>query len=433
MKINHCLIVLVLCYALASCKKIDFFYHIPTFSKLYGNSYNDAAYCIIAASYGGYVFAGRSNIGGLEDKVDGSNIKKPGGWIVKLDKQGDIMWQNHVGKGAPDMFSSIITTPDGGYIAAGRTFKTIPTPYDATSDVWIVKVDKDGNKLWEKVYGGSDEDWANSIIRASDGGYILVGYTRSSDGDLSGKHENGDAWVFKIDEAGKMLWQKSYGGSGLDQASEIVAASNGQYVVAGYSSSNDGDVSGNHGIIDYWVFKIDYNGKLLWQKMYGGSDTDWATSITVSHNGGFVLTGYTSSNDGDVNGNHGYDDIWVIDLDSNGNLVWQRALGGSSYDYAFSIIMDPLDGYAISGETFSTDGDLPEPPIGGGDAWVVVLDWNGSIKWQKLFGGTDSDNPSAVIPIIGGYAVAGHSYSNDGDVSGNHGESDAWVFTIKHP
>ena len=143
---------------------------------------------------------------------------------------------------------------------------------------------------------------------------------------MTGNHGSHDYWVVKLDAAGNILWQKALGGTGTDVAQAITASADGGYVVAGYTGSTNGDVTGNHGSSDYWVVKLDAAGNILWQKALGGTGIDQAYAITASADGGYVV-GYTQSNDGDVTGNHGGNDYWVVKLDAAGNILWQKAPG----------------------------------------------------------------------------------------------------------
>jgi len=300
--------------------------------------------------------------------------------------------------------------------------------------------DQAPNIEWQKALGGSNDDEAYSVQQTSDGGYIVAGSTRSNDGDVSGNHEEvwwlvWDFWVVKLDRYGDIEWQKCLGGSDSDWAESIQQTSDGGYIVAGYTGSNDGDVSGNHGEKDFWVVKLDRYGNIKWQKALGGSDSDWAYNIQQTSDGEYIVAGYTGSNDGDVSGNHGEKDFWVVKLDRYGNIEWQKCLGGSGGggsggDYAYSVQQTSDGGYIVAGETWSNNGDV-SGYHGGGDVWVVKLDRYGDIKWQKCLGGSSWDWAYSIQQTNdGGYIVAGLTRSNDGDVSGNHGEKDFWVVKL---
>jgi len=293
-----------------------------------------------------------------------------------------------------------------------------------------VKLDETGNIQWQKYLGGSDGDGAFSIQQTSDGGYIVAGVAYSNDGDVSGNHGDSDYWIVKLDETGNIQWQKCLGGSREDVAKSIQQTSDGGYIVAGITPSNDGDVSGNHGSADYWIVKLDETGKIQWQKCLGGSDGDGAFSIQQTSDGGYIVAGVAYSNDGDVSGNHGDSDYWIVKLDETGKIQWQKCLGGSSYDEAYSIQQTSDGGYIVAGYTYSNDGDV-SGNHGDFDYWIVKLDETGNIQWQKCFGGSSYDYAQSIQQTSdGGYIVAGWTESNDGDVSGNHGNSDYWIVKL---
>lgn len=228
---------------------------------------------------------------------------------------------------------------------------------------------------WQKCLGGSDRDCAESIIQTDDGGYIIAGEAMSNDGDVTGHHGESDYWVVKLDAKGNLEWQKCLGGTGDDMAYDVIQIDDGGCIVIGFTDSNDGDVSGNHGEEDVWIVKLDKSGNLEWQKCLGGTDNDRALSIIHTDDNEYIVAGYTSSNDGDVSGNHGAVDSWVIKLDANGNLEWQKCLGGTDDDKASSIIRTDDSGYIIAGFTHSNDGDVAGNHGGmfSYDYWIVKL------------------------------------------------------------
>ena len=280
------------------------------------------------------------------------------------------------------------------------------------------------------AWGGSAYDEANSIQQTSDGGYIVAGVTNSTDGDVSGNHGNFDFWVVKLNDTGDIQWQKCLGGGGNEGANSIQQTADGGYIVAGYTNSTDGNVSGNHGNFDFWVVKLDDVGNIQWQKCLGGSSYDLAFSVQNTVYKGYIVAGLTNSSDGNVSGNHGNDDFWVVKLNDTGDIQWQKCLGGSDYDDAINIQPTADRGYIVAGFTYSNDGDV-SGNHGDADAWLVKIDCIGRIIWQKCLGGSDYDDAWSVKPNAGkGYIAAGLTFSNDGDVSGNHGNGDVWVVKL---
>jgi hypothetical protein len=353
-------------------------------------------------------------------------------WVVKLNSSGNIEWQKCLGGTSYDVANSIQQTSDGGFIVSGYTGSNdgdVSGKYGAT-DYWIVKLNSSGDIEWQKCLGGIYDDFAYSIQQTNDGGFIVAGFKESNESDMSGNHGAIDALVVKLNSSGDIEWQKCLGGTNVDQAFSIQQTSDGGFIVAGGTWSNDGDMSGNHGGSDYWVVKLNSSGDIEWQKCLGGTDYDGASSIQQTSDGGFIVTGGKVSNDGDVLVNHGDYDAWVVKLNSSGDIEWQKCLGGTNVDQAFSIQQTSDGGFIVAGGTWSNDGDM-SGNHGGSDYWVVKLNSSGDIEWQKCLGGTDYDGASSIQQTSdGGFIVTGGKVSNDGDVLVNHGDYDAWVVKL---
>lgn len=345
-----------------------------------------------------------------------------------------IQWQKCLGGTDGDFAYCISQTSDGGYIVAGGSNSndgnvTGHHGADTLSDYWIVKLDENGTIQWQKSMGGTDTDVANSISQTSDGGYIAAGYSLSNDGNITGNNHGYDYWIVKMDSSGSIQWQKCLGGTSGDAAYLVSQTSDGGYIVAGNANSNNCDVTGNHGMSDYWIVKLDSSGTIQWQKSLGGTNTDIARAICQTSDGGYIVTGTAFSVDGDVAGSHG-GDYWVVKLDSNGTIQWQKALGGTSLDEGNSIAQTTDGGYIVAGYARSNDGDVTGNH-GNGDYWIVKLDGSGAILWQKCLGGGNFDKGNYVSQTSdGGYILGGRSWSFDGDVTGNHGFYDYWVVKI---
>jgi uncharacterized delta-60 repeat protein len=290
-------------------------------------------------------------------------------------------WAKTYGGPAWDEAHSIQQTTDGGYIVAGFTY-SFGAGY---SDLWVLKLDPNGDVQWQKTYGGPYRDAANSIQQTSDGGYIVAGWIESFASYT-------DFWVLKLDPNGDVQWQKTYGGPNWDGAYSIQQTSDGGYIVAGFTYSFGA------GDRDLWVLKLGPNGDVQWQKTYGGPNWDGAYSIQQTSDGGYIVAGFTYSF-GAGNG-----DIWVLKLDPNGDVQWQKTYGGPSGDGAYSIQQTTDGGYIVAGWTSSFGA-------GNGDIWVLKLDPNGDVQWQKTYGGPSGDGAYSIQQTTdGGYIVAGAVY-----------------------
>ncbi|PKL86656.1 MAG: hypothetical protein CVV22_00775 [Ignavibacteriae bacterium HGW-Ignavibacteriae-1] len=396
--------------------------------KTFGGSGFDIAYSIQETSDVGYIVAGStwSKDGDITENKGMSDV-----WILKLKFDGTLEWQKTYGGSKQDGAYSMQETSDGGYIVAGITesYGGDISQKNGSWDLWVLKLSTDGKIEWEKTYGGSGQEGANSIQETRDGGYIVAGYTGSKNGDIIENKGWWDMWVLKLSIDGTLEWQKTFGGSGRDHAQSILQTIEGGYIVAGYTSSNDGDVTEKNGIFDVWVLKLGFDGNIEWQKTYGGSLSDTAQSIQVTSDGGYIVAGYSTSNDGDVTENKGQSDLLVLKLRIDGSIEWQKTYGGSDIDRAYSI-QEALDGgYIVTGHSFSIDGDVTENK-GSSDIWLLKLRTDGSIEWQKTFGESESEVAKSVkVTSDGGYIIAG-STALSVLSSGGSGLRDVWVIKL---
>ncbi|WP_062397625.1 hypothetical protein [Methanogenium cariaci] len=365
-------------------------------------------------------------------------------WVVKLNTRGGALtWQRCLGGTSLDRAYDVRQTSDGGYVVVGNT-KSVDGDVSGNHggyDAWVVKLNSNGEITWSHCLGGSGIDEACGVRQTADGGYIIAGDTASIDGDVVGKCSGGDSdgWVVKLNSDGAIVWQSCLGGTEDDAVSGIRQIADG-YVVAGYTFSNDGDVSANHGRSDVWVVKLNTDGEIVWQSCLGGSDNDYVTKksssgIQQTLDGGFIVAGHTCSNDGDVSGIHNVDktDGWVVKLDCDGALTWQRCLGGSSnYDQLSSVCQTADGEYLVGGYAMSNDGDLSDNH-GNKDGWVVKLNGDGDRVWQRCFGGFDYDNVRSVCQTRDeGYLLIMATSSTDGDVSDPPlGSTDFWIVKLE--
>lgn len=399
--------------------------------KCLGGTGNDYSYSVEQTSDGGYV------LGGLTYSVNGDVTGNHGlfdYWVVKLNSTGGMEWEKCLGGTWGDYLRSVCQTADGGYILGGFSFSSDGNVTDNSgqSDYWIVKLNSTGDLEWEESYGGSQYDDAYSIRQVSDGGYIVAGSTTSSNGDVTGNHGTYDFWIAKLNGGGGLSWQKCLGGSEADVAYSIRQVPGG-YVVAGMSRSNDGNVTGNHGGSDFWVAEITDAGGIAWQDSYGGMANEEAFDVNLTTDGGYIVAGYTESDDGNVTGNHGGSDFWVLKLSGVGTIDWKRCFGGTGDDKAYSVAQTGDGGYVVLGYTGSMNGNV-SGKHGSHDYWVVKLSPDGALEWQKCLGGSSGDFGYCIgLTDDRGFVVTGKSSSNNGNVTGNHGADDYWVVKLAEP
>jgi Secretion system C-terminal sorting domain len=397
--------------------------------KSLGGSATDYDFSIQKTVDGGYVTAGFSS--SPDGQVTG-NHGTYDVWVVKINDTGGIQWQKSLGGSGTDQAEWIQQTKDGGYIVAGTTNSIDGdiTGKFGGNDCWVVKLDDTGGVQWKKCLGGTNEDDGLYIEQTFDGGYILSGLTGSNDGNVSGKHGAYDGWVIKIDDTGHKQWQRCLGGGSDDIVYMIHQTKDSGYIVAASSESNDGDVTGNHGMFDFWIVKLDDTGAITWEKSYGGSGVDFGLAISQTNDGGYIATGYSKSNDGDVTGNHGDQDYWVLKIDDTGAKQWQKSLGGTGQEVGESVQQTSDGGYIVSGFTSSNDGDITLNQ-GDFDFRIVKLSNAGTLQWQKTLGGSGTDKSYCIRELAeGGFIASGLSGSGDGDATGNHGTYDYWIVKL---
>jgi len=229
------------------------------------------------------------------------------GWLLKLDKTGNVIWKKFLGNTGSILYD-IVASNDGGFMICGTM--TIA----GSSNVLLIKIDSSGNQLWEKNYGGSGADFPYSIKKTISGGYILNCNTKSNDGDVTGNHGDQDAWVVCVDANGNLLWQKCIGGSAFELMQGVTILTDDTYVFSGYSNSVDGDITQNTGQTVAFAFCLNNTGALLWTKCYGGNNRDEFYGAESNPDGSILLSGFTSSSDGDISGNHASGDFMLLKL-----------------------------------------------------------------------------------------------------------------------
>ena len=399
-------------------------------SKTFGGSDYDYLSSTIQTSDGGYIAVGstRSNDGDISGHHGAED-----GWIIKVDSDGNKVWSNCLGGSGNDAFFKIIETADGGFMIVGVTMATNGdfTDEGSSFDGLMIKLSSTGEKVWAKTFGGLYTDYLWDVVQTSDNGYIAVGHTASNDGDIQGFQGINDGWIIKVDSNGNKLWSKCFGGTSGDYLYSIVKTSDNGYVAAGKTYSYGGDILDNHGKWDGWIIKINSTGEKVWSKCFGGSSTDYLNNIATTSDGGFIAVGETESNDGDLSGNHGQWDGWIIKINSTGQKVWAETYGESGKDYLTDIIQASDGGYMASGYTLSTNGIFSDTH-GGQDAWMIKINSTGNQIWSKCFGGTAEDRLKNIIKTNDdGYIAVGSTESVDGDVQVNRGRRDGWIIKLK--
>lgn len=356
-------------------------------SKSYGGAGNDVGYSVVPANNGGFVVAGYTDSFGQAGDM----------WLVKTDANGNEQWSKNYGGSSADGGYSVISAGDGGYAVAGYT-----RSYGAGgSDMWLVKTDSQGNMQWSKTYGGAADELASSIVRASDGGYVIAGYTKSINSEGS--------WIYlvKTDASGNMQWNKTYGGGIDDMGYCVIQTKDGGYAFVGKT-----------------LVKTDANGKEQWQQAYSSSSADRGFSLVQTSEGGFAITGYYD--DGAGSHHPPADCPLLIKTDANGNIQWNRHYGRdwawatpnpSWPDETYSVIQTDDGGYAMIGHI--------RPTSGVESSYLARIDADGNVMWSIIYGGANVDSGNCLLKTgNGGFVVAGSTNSNGA------GNNDVWLVRI---
>ena len=312
-------------------------------------------------------------------------------WLIKTDTQGNKLWDKTFGGSNYDFGNSVQQTTNGGFIITGITSSFGSGNYD----VWLIKTGSQGNEEWNKTFGGSGNDKGYSVIQTMEDGFILLGSTES---DSSG---NQDVWLIKTDSQGNEEWKKIYDGNTGDKGYSVQQTTDGGYIITGITSFFGGS--------DVWLIKTDSEGNEEWNQIFGGSEDDYSQSVQQTTDGGCIITGLTSSF------GSGNFDVWLIKTDSQGNEEWNQTFGGSEDDYGRSVEQTNDGGYIITGETISYGS-------GGFDIWLIKTDSQGGEEWNKTFGGSGYEEGYSVQQTTDdGYIITGST-----DSYGN-GSSDVWL------
>src|SRR5439155_396473 len=293
---------------------------------------------VLPTGDGGYLLVGTSD-SGVSGNKQSAGFGNADYWIVKADASGNRQWEKALGGSQQDQVTDAIITADGGYLIAGDSYSATDgnktSPGFGNADYWVVKLDPTGTKQWEQTFGGSGEDHLSSVSQTSDGGYILGGYSNSGRSgnkttDSFGSH---DYWLIKVDHDGVRQWEQVYGGSQSDELYRVLTTIDGGYLLGGYSYSGiDGNKKAqNRGGSDIWVVKTDGQGRMQWQQTYGGDSDESLGDLATSSDGGYFVGASSKSG---ISGNkttprYGYPDIWVFKTDGNGVQQWDQSYGNS--------------------------------------------------------------------------------------------------------
>lgn len=439
--------------------------------SIYGGTIDDYLLDIKQTTDGGFILVGSSNSPAATTAAEGNKTDPaytPGFempidyWIIKIDADGNHVWDNDLHAKDYDILYSVAQTTDGGYILGGASPSENLGPVEKTApkigqyDYWLVKLDANGISQWQQTYGGVEDDFLMEVQQTPDGGYILTGYTEYLS---TGGFGSRDGLVIKVDQNGAVQWQKILGSSGADILIDALQTADGGYLFAGASNGGGNPAGGktdpSFGSFDMWLVKTDAGGNIQWNKTIGGASEDLASDILQTPDGGFAVAGLSQSSPGTGNKtapNYGGSDYWLVKLDAAQQIQWDQSYGGIYHDAGdndqlivqkfVKMVRTPDGNYFLGGSSMA-DGlagasiSPTKSAVGYGnvDFWTVYTDPQGNYLWDKAWGGTMVDNFNAIIQTNeGGYAIAGHSNSHPTDTKSQYPFGyelhDYWVIRI---
>lgn len=409
--------------------------------KTYGG--NDLEYIrggTLPTKSGGYIIAGHSSSG----KSGNKTISNTGVWLIGIDDKGSILWQR--GYCVAGSLASFKSLSDGNYILCISTDSDTcenKSRKSMLTDIWLVKINDVGDILWEKTISGLEYEQSPVLITTQDNGFLIGVESYSSVGLDKTEFLYGvsDYWVIKLDSLGNIEWDKTIGGSKQDGVNALVELADG-YIVGGYSGSGVAGTKtvSNFGRSDYWIVKLTKDGRLRWQKVFGGDATDYLTSLLALKDKGLMICGHSTSADTSGNKttpNLGKEDWWIIRLDSLGNQVWQKSYGGSNSEGSNPINIIPSgesEFYLFGSSLSGVSGNKTTPSQGNSDFWILKLNSEGDILKQYSFGGDAKDVLTNLYPETDStFILSGESWSTiSGDKSeAGYGSQDIWVLKVK--
>jgi hypothetical protein len=386
--------------------------------KSYGGKHAEYLMDAVPTADYGFILAGSS----LSSKSGNKTSLNEGDldyWVWKMDEKGDMEWQKSFGGSGTDFLQSVRLTVDGGFILAGNSDSPKGKQKTAESkggnDFWVIKLDAGGGEQWQQTIGGSGDDKLQCVSQTKDGGYILGGSSSSEkSGDKAEKgFGNMDYWIVKLDKEGKIQWQKTLGGKYFDELRSVEQTRDNGYILGGYSNSpqSGNKRDDNIGVGDYWVLKLDRKGETEWEKVIGGDRDDQLYTIHQAYDGGFILGGNSNSqaSGAKTKGNGKGTDFWVVKLDADGVMKWQETYDFGTSDILTSIV-ENRDHTLLIGGFAKSEPNTRKDDKGINDFIALKISEKGTMLWSKVVG---SDGDDALRKLIetrdGGYILAGTS------------------------
>lgn len=351
--------------------------------KSIGGSGRDLLYSIANTNDGGFILGGTSESNATEGIKKENCRGNEDYWVIKLDAKGEIQWEKTLGGKGQDILTKVISTSNG-YLLAGSSNSNKSDDKEKNNlgglDFWIVKLDNEGSVEWERTFGGEYQDILRSAIQTNDEGYLLGGYTNSPASDYKMTDNlSGDYWVIKLNKAGNIEWEQTFGGEENDDLHILLQTQDGNFLIGGHSSSPPAK-NGS----DIWLIKTDYTGRILWQQNYDIGTTDLLTSL-IENEDGTLIAGINAKGSKLKKKKEGVDDYLIKKLSATGEEIWTKSIGSLGKDILRKAVMTRDGGYLLAGMSNSTKSSQHKKNnIGRNDFWVVKLRDEDKPKEDKL-------------------------------------------------
>jgi len=363
-------------------------------------------------------------------------------WLIRIDRHGNSKWDQAFGGTGDDVLASLELSEGDGFILGGFSTSDAngskKSPNRGGADFWVVRVSSDGEQLWDQSFGGTEGDILRDLRQTRDGGFVLVGesYSQANGNKTSPNRGGGDFWMVRIDAEGNKLWDRTFGGTANEFLWSVLETSDGGFLLGGWSSSSNNYGTRTSALLggnDFWIVRTDSNGNQLWDRSFGGTGDDYILTLCQTPDGGFAAGGgSTSVNNGNKSSpNFGGIDYWIVRMDGAGTKLWDRSFGGTGNDELFALKPAADGGFVLAGRSDSAaNGNKTSANLGGDDAWIIGLDSSGNKIWEQAFGGSGDDRAlSLTVTDDEGFLFGGLSTSSPTGTkkAPNFGFSDFWT------
>ncbi len=425
-------------------------------SKTYGGSQTElvGAFASVSLGFGRWAEIAVDELGNIfvatTTNSNNGDVRQNFGeedvWVLGLNTNGDTLWTRVYGGSNSERVLRVKAAKGGGCYIVGHTRSNNGTfvgnmSASGKASAYIIRLDSSGNELWRKMYGGSDDDQFHDVIETSDGNLIACGESYSINGDLSGTTFSFN-WAAKINpNNGNLIWSRRYQGPDaasnnmLENLFRLTELSDNSILMVGYTTPDFNDFAQDR----VNMVKIDLNGNFIWTKKIGAfGGGDYPSGILPTDDGGYFLSVRLTSQiggTGDASNYHGGPaDFWLVKLNGNGDIIFEKNYGGSDLDVPYAIAYDSNQNIYMAGLTRSTNFEASRQGFGLADYWLIKINQDGDTLYTKRFGGSANDFCSAMALSPDGkilYLIGGTD-SNDGMIQGFKGARDLWLLNLEY-